>query len=127
MLAFRLELARPRKEGHRIAVVDLDEDYLPVGAPLVIEPAMVRCVHHQQEGVSSPDKGRGSMAAGPRNSLGLGMASALNVGRACSFGGASFRRSLVGVAGAVRGQGARHRAGPCGEAMTWDEHLNKAP
>ena len=42
VLAFRLELARPRKEGHRIAVVDLDEDYVPVGAPLVIEPAMVR-------------------------------------------------------------------------------------
>ena len=41
MLAFRLELAWPRKEGHRIAVVDLDEDYVPVGTPLVIEPAMV--------------------------------------------------------------------------------------
>jgi len=59
VLAFRLELARPRKEGHRIAVVDLDEDYLPVGAPLVIEPAMVRDVHHPQEGALL-DLGRSS-------------------------------------------------------------------
>ena len=41
VLAFRLELARGREGGHRIAVVDLDEDYVPQGTPLVIEPATV--------------------------------------------------------------------------------------
>ena len=58
MLAFRLELAQKRKEGHRVAVVDLDEDYVPVGAPLVIEPAMVRPSCLQSRMPSAPDPSR---------------------------------------------------------------------
>ena len=50
VLAYRLEIARqPKETGHRVAVVDLDENFVPQGTPLIIEPAMVS--RHQASSV----------------------------------------------------------------------------
>ena len=43
VLAFRLELKSRPKMGRRIAVVELDDNFVRRGPMTVIEPADVRC------------------------------------------------------------------------------------